>query len=121
MLQGGWEESSVQRKMGVYTLAASVMLVLGIPTSDGSTVHTHPAHDASRADRAGGPEAVTDVLVSTQHCTDVSQEEIRAYVAERLLPRSLGRWYQPEIRLLVNPTGSFGRGGPAADCGLTGR
>jgi len=67
------------------------------------------------------PVAVRTVLVSTQHARDVSQEEIRDYVGDRLVPSVLGAWYHPDIELLVNPTGSFAEGGPSADCGVTGR
>ncbi len=67
------------------------------------------------------PLAVTDVLVSTQHAPDVSQEQIHTYVKEELLPKALGKWLDPKIRLKVNPTGSFSMGGPSVDCGLTGR
>lgn len=67
------------------------------------------------------PAAVTDVLVSTQHAQGYPQEEIHRYVRTDLLPRALGAWFDPEIRVKVNPTGSFESGGPSADCGLTGR
>jgi S-adenosylmethionine synthetase len=67
------------------------------------------------------PVGVRTVLVSTQHAPDVTQDEIRAYVADQLVPSVLGDWYHPEIELLVNPTGSFVEGGPSADCGVTGR
>jgi S-adenosylmethionine synthetase len=67
------------------------------------------------------PKLVSDVLVSTQHFEGISQNEIRNYVIESLAPRALGSWFTPEIRFLVNPTGSFSHGGPSADCGVTGR
>ena len=67
------------------------------------------------------PKYVSDVLVSTQHFEGISQSEIRQYVIESLAPRALGSWFAPEIRYLVNPTGSFSHGGPSADCGVTGR
>jgi S-adenosylmethionine synthetase len=67
------------------------------------------------------PVAVRTVLVSTQHAEDVSQETIRAYVAEDLTPRALGSWYRGDIEILVNPTGLFAIGGPSADAGVTGR
>ncbi len=67
------------------------------------------------------PVRVSDVLVSTQHGPEVSQDAIRAYVTTVLAPRVLGAWYQPSIRFPVNPSGSFVLGGPAADCGVTGR
>jgi S-adenosylmethionine synthetase len=67
------------------------------------------------------PVAVSDVLVSTQHTSEVKGEEILAYVSGTLAPRILGSWHRPEIRFLANPTGSFVLGGPSADCGVTGR
>jgi S-adenosylmethionine synthetase len=67
------------------------------------------------------PREVTDVLVSTQHASTVSREEIRAYVSKTLAPRVLGKWFHDGIRINVNPTGSFVHGGPSADCGVTGR
>lgn len=71
---------------------------------------------------AGGrPVAVTTVLVSTQHAPETTREEIATYVRETLLPRELDHWWDDAIRVLVNPTGSFLLGGPAADCGVTGR
>jgi S-adenosylmethionine synthetase len=64
---------------------------------------------------------VTDVLVSTQHDVSVSAETVRRYVVETLAPRVLGRWHHADVRFTVNPSGSFVKGGPAADCGVTGR
>ena len=40
---------------------------------------------------------------------------------QKLAPRVLGSWLDAETRFIVNPSGSFVKGGPAADCGLTGR
>jgi S-adenosylmethionine synthetase len=67
------------------------------------------------------PVAVRTVLVSTMHARDVSQKEIKNYVATTLCPDVLGTWYRDDIEVLVNPTGSFVEGGPSADCGVTGR
>jgi S-adenosylmethionine synthetase len=65
---------------------------------------------------------VDTVVVSTQHSPDVSQEQIRQYVIDRvvkpLLPAELANG---EITYHVNPTGQFIVGGPHGDCGLTGR
>lgn len=73
--------------------------------------------------RDGRPEAVTAVLVSTQHTPSMTarQREIERYVRDELVPRALGDWHRPDIRPIVNPTGSFELGGPSADAGLTGR
>jgi S-adenosylmethionine synthetase len=70
---------------------------------------------------AGEPVAVTDVLVSTQHAAAADRDRILAYVLEELAPRALDGWFSRGVRVLVNPTGSFIHGGPAADCGVTGR
>jgi S-adenosylmethionine synthetase len=67
------------------------------------------------------PKAVTDILVSTQHSPDIDQGAILSYVNETLAPRVLGGWFNSDVGVNVNPTGSFVQGGPATDCGLTGR
>jgi S-adenosylmethionine synthetase len=67
------------------------------------------------------PIGATDVLVSLQHAEGVPAETLREYVTETLGPRALGQWLTPRTRFIVNPSGSFVHGGPAADCGLTGR
>ena len=71
--------------------------------------------------RDGAPARVTQVLVSTHHAQDVEQSTIHEYVEDALGPRALGAWWSDDIEVLVNPTGSFARGGPAVDSGLTGR
>ena len=67
------------------------------------------------------PKAVSDVLVSTQHAKEMERRQIKKYVIEHLAPSAIGECLNPEIRFLVNPTGSFVRGGPSVDCGVTGR
>jgi S-adenosylmethionine synthetase len=67
------------------------------------------------------PVQVTTVLVSTQHTGDVSQSEIRDYISGCVCPEVLGEWFDPNVEVLVNPTGQFIEGGPSADCGVTGR
>lgn len=67
------------------------------------------------------PVELTSVLVSTQHAPETQTPDIEQYLRERLLPRVLGDWYRPELRLQVNSAGSFEQGGPSADCGVTGR
>ena len=67
------------------------------------------------------PRAVTAVVVSTQHTPNANQKRITDYVREDLGPRVLGRWWNKEVTLYVNPTGDFSHGGPSADAGVTGR
>lgn len=65
---------------------------------------------------------VDTVVVSTQHCPDVSQEEITKFVTDEIvqpcLPDNLDC---SNITYHINPTGRFVTGGPHGDCGLTGR
>jgi S-adenosylmethionine synthetase len=67
------------------------------------------------------PVAVEQVVVSTQHQDLVNHETIHQYVTSTLGPRSLEGWHNNDIKWHVNPTGSFVEGGPAVDCGVTGR
>jgi len=71
----------------------------------------------------GTPARIDTVVVSTQHHPDVSMDlltdAVREHVVEPTLPAELVSG--GDYRLLVNPTGRFVRGGPHADCGLTGR
>jgi S-adenosylmethionine synthetase len=67
------------------------------------------------------PVAVKHVLISTQHSARVKQRAIRAYVVDELAPRVLGDWFTKDVKVDVNPTGSFVIGGPTGDCGVTGR
>ena len=70
----------------------------------------------------GKPSRIDTIVVSTQHTPEVSQEEIRKFVIEKivepLLPKNL---VKGKITYHVNPTGRFEVGGPHGDCGLTGR
>jgi len=69
----------------------------------------------------GVPVRVSHVLVSTQHAPSIDQAGIRNYVTSDLAPRMLGQWFNNDVKVYVNPTGSFVHGGPSADCGVTGR
>ncbi len=68
------------------------------------------------------PVHVDTVVVSSQHADDVSNEalaaSIREMVIDAVVPAGLR---DSETRYLVNPSGRFVYGGPAADSGLTGR
>jgi S-adenosylmethionine synthetase len=69
------------------------------------------------------PVRVTTVVISAQHHPDISQEEIRDEIIEKVamhvLPDEL---FDPtECRFHINPTGRFEIGGPHGDAGVTGR
>lgn len=86
---------------------------------DGKTQVTI-AYDVDR------PVRVDTILISSQHDPDVEQswlsDQLKTAVIEPVLQDVLDDTVQHnDYRLLVNPTGSFVLGGPAADSGLTGR
>jgi S-adenosylmethionine synthetase len=70
----------------------------------------------------GRPKRIEAVVVSTHHAGDVSQntiaEGVRAEVIEPVLE---GYTRDSKTKVMVNPSGKFVVGGPAADAGLTGR
>jgi S-adenosylmethionine synthetase len=68
------------------------------------------------------PVRVDAVVISTQHDPDVSLEQIRKDVTERIIDRIVPRDLRDaNLRIYVNPTGRFVIGGPMGDAGLTGR
>jgi S-adenosylmethionine synthetase len=68
------------------------------------------------------PVRIDTVVVSTQHAPDVSNEEIRSFIIEKIVkPELPGDMAGDDITYHINPTGRFEIGGPHGDCGLTGR
>ena len=68
------------------------------------------------------PVRIDTVLISSQHSEDVSQEKIKEDIIENvILPVIPADMIDSDTKILVNPTGRFVIGGPAADSGLTGR
>lgn len=74
------------------------------------------AHDAQ-----GRPERLISVVVSTQHTQEVSEETLLRGIIGQVIAPVMGEWLRRDTRVLINPTGRFVAGGPAADTGLTGR
>ena len=72
----------------------------------------------------GRPVRVDTVVVSSQHAADVKHGTIEKDIIDKvvmpILPKSLVKRDAP-IKFHINPTGSFVKGGPMADTGLTGR
>lgn len=62
------------------------------------------------------------VVLSTQHDSEVTQEQIhediKKYVFDVVLPKNM---IDEETKFFINPTGRFVIGGPHGDSGLTGR
>jgi S-adenosylmethionine synthetase len=68
------------------------------------------------------PLRVQNILVSTQHDPDISNEEIRKAIMEHVILPVVPKEYLDEnTQYFINPSGMFVIGGPEADAGLTGR
>jgi S-adenosylmethionine synthetase len=70
----------------------------------------------------GRPKRIEAIVVSTHHSSSVSQKDliegVRALVIDPVLK---GMVVDSQTKIMVNPSGKFLLGGPAADAGLTGR
>ena len=70
----------------------------------------------------GKPVRITNVVVSTQHATDVKHKTIRDFIIKEVIRKVLpADMLDKETEYLINPTGRFVVGGPQGDTGLTGR
>jgi S-adenosylmethionine synthetase len=72
-------------------------------------------------DKEGKPLRVDAIVVSSQHDDGIEYERIKNDIIENVIRPVCGNWIDGETTFYVNPTGSFVRGGPYADAGLTGR
>jgi S-adenosylmethionine synthetase len=72
--------------------------------------------------RNGKPVRVDAVVISTQHCETVSNDDLRnailEYVIKPVVPAAM---LDKNTKYYINPTGRFVIGGPMGDAGLTGR
>ena len=67
-------------------------------------------------------EGVSAIVLSTQHDPDISQEDLKREVLEKIItPVIPEELISSETKIFINPTGKFVIGGPVGDCGLTGR
>ena len=70
----------------------------------------------------GKPVEVTSIVLSTQHASeDQTSDDIRAIVEPYIREILPAGWISDATEWWVNPTGTFGIGGPDGDAGLTGR
>lgn len=67
------------------------------------------------------PIRIYNILISTQHNPDVSNEEITRVLTEQIIKKVCPAEMLNDTKIVINPSGSFVTGGPKADSGLTGR
>ena len=69
----------------------------------------------------GVPKSIDTIVVSTQHSPEISMNQLREEVTNKVIKPVCGNWINGKTKFLVNPTGRFVIGGPPGDTGLTGR
>lgn len=70
----------------------------------------------------GKPVRVDTIVISSQHAPEVSNEQIRKDIIEKVIaPIVPAEMLDAETKYYINPTGRFVIGGPQGDAGLTGR
>ncbi len=70
----------------------------------------------------GKPQRVTTVVLSTQHSPEISLEELKQDIIEKVVKPTIPQEFiDADTKFFINPTGRFVVGGPQGDAGLTGR
>jgi len=65
---------------------------------------------------------IPSIVLSTQHAPDIKSDDLKEFIVEELIKKVIpGEYLRKKHRFYINPTGRFVIGGPAGDCGLTGR
>ena len=120
----GYASAETENKMPLALyLARSLTERLTLVREDGTIPYLRPDGKAQITLEYDGKKAkrIDTVVLSTQH-DEIDLEKLRADIKEKVikavLPSSL---LDDDTRYLINPTGRFVLGGPAADTGLTGR
>jgi S-adenosylmethionine synthetase len=91
---------------------------------DGSLAYLRPDGKSQVTVEYDGmkPVRVDAVVVSSQHSPDVSQEQMRSDVTDKIIKAGIpANLMDKNTKIYVNPTGRFVVGGPHGDAGVTGR
>ena len=69
----------------------------------------------------GDEFVLENVIIAAQHDDNIELEEIKEIIMSKLVIPILGKYMYDETNMYINNSGSFVKGGPLADSGLTGR
>lgn len=64
---------------------------------------------------------VKSVVIAAHHSNDISTDEVRRALREKVIEPVVGNLLLPDSRIVVNGTGKFTIGGPRGDAGVVGR
>ncbi|MBO5500597.1 MAG: methionine adenosyltransferase, partial [Clostridia bacterium] len=68
------------------------------------------------------PVAITALVISLQHGAEIDRKSIKHFIGKEVLSMVIpNELLKADTKILINPSGAFVLGGPAADTGLTGR
>jgi|TARA_B110000238_G_C16089187_1_gene423021 S-adenosylmethionine synthetase len=67
------------------------------------------------------PVRVYNILISTQHDPSIPNEQITQELTDKVIKKVVPAAMLVDTKIVINPSGKFDIGGPAADAGLTGR
>ena len=68
------------------------------------------------------PVAIATLVISLQHGAEIDRKSIKRFIGKEVLSRVIpNELLKADTKILINPSGAFVLGGPAADTGLTGR
>lgn len=67
------------------------------------------------------PQRIHTIVLSTQHAEEISHDQVCREIKKFILNTLPSNLIDDKTQFLINPTGRFVIGGPAGDCGLTGR
>lgn len=67
------------------------------------------------------PISVYNILISTQHDPEVTNDVITKTLTDEVIKKVVPAEMLEKTKIVINPSGKFDVGGPAADAGLTGR
>jgi len=81
---------------------------------DGKSEVTIEYHD-------GVPKRLDTVVLASQHKKEVKESQLKKDLLNKVIKPVCKKWMDQKTRVFINATGRFVKGGPPADCGLTGR